>query len=1582
MANFNLKFFLDNPTWEGFENCRRVDLETLADHFDISVPRGFVKAEVKALVLAALMEKQVLVLPRPTVGEVVDALGTPTRPDDEVEYKSPDTLPRFDPLSPVPTAVHLQMEAEERAQIRKDELHLKLEMRRLELEAEKDLKIRQMDFEMRKLELEVEMARLAAVPAVSNSVFSTPGSASTFDISRHIALVPQFRESEVDSYFCAFERIAVALNWPRDVWPLLLQCKLSGKAQEVLGTLSLADSLNYDIVKATVLRGYELVPEAYRQKFRKHSKSSIKTFVEFAREKESLFDKWCSASKINDFEGLRELMLLEEFKNSLPERLVVYINEQKVLKLSDAAVLADEFVLTHKTVFPTHRSETRPVVSSSVYYSPRYSGSTRLNQKEERACFYCHKVGHVISECMSLKHKSPASTPKLHKSVGLIKVTNKSSVKESPEVVLSRPDQSYDPFIFKGFVSLTGDSGDQKPVLILRDTGAAQSVILSSVLPWSEESYCGSSVLLRGIEMGCVPVPLHTVHLTSDLVSGYFRIGVQSELPVHGVDLIMGNDLAGGKVVPVLEVLDKPDAQLSADVLGTTFPDAFPACAITRAQSRRLGTMVDLADSVLAPMLNGEDIQCSTPVFPVSSDHDDGNKDKTMASSVDCLRLPVTREELIAAQIEDVGLAKCFSSMLPLSDKNRKGVTYFFEKGLLMRKWTPRADLENDWSSVSQIVVPAPFQTKVLSLAHDIPWSGHLGVTKTYDRLLRHFFWPGMKRDVARYCRTCSTCQVVGKPNQVISPAPLCPIPVMGEPFEKVIIDCVGPLPRTKSGNQFLLTIMCTATRYPEAIPMRKITSKAIVKALIKYFSTFGFPKIVQTDQGTNFTSKLFGSVLKSLSVSHQMSSAYHPESQGALERWHQTLKAMLRKYCMDTGKDWDEGVPYVLFAIRETVQESLGFSPAELIFGHTVRGPLKVLKEQLMADDSVGSSTNVLDYVSQVRERLHDACAVARENLSSTQKKMKRHFDVKSVFRSFQPGDQVLVLLPVPGSCLSSSFSGPYVVDRKLSDTDYVIKTPDRRRPFRVCHINMIKAYLVRGGTESPITSEKPVVSSVASVSLVTHPGVSLNDEDGLVMRNTPEQCARLCNSEMVASLPTHLLHLNDQQRSDIELLITDFPSLFQDVPSRTNVLKHDINVGDAAPIKQHPYRVNSIKRGVMKKEVTYLLENEMAIPSGSPWSSPCLLIPKPDGTQRFCTDYRKVNNVTIPDSFPLPRMDDCIDTIGSAAYVTKLDLLKGYWQVPLTLRASEVSAFVTPDSFCQYTVMAFGMRNAPATFQRLVNIVLADVPDCTAYLDDLVVHSTTWLDHLSTLRAVFARLANASLTLNLAKCEFGKATVTYLGKEVGRGQVRTVAAKVDAITRFPAPATRRELRRFLGMTGYYRTFCRNFSTVVAPLTRLLSPSVSFEWTAECQSAFDSVKALLCTSPVLSAPDFQKPFKLEVDASSVGAGAVLLQEHDGLDHPVCYFSRKFNSCQSRYSTIEQETLALLFALQFFEVYVGSSVLPVVVYTDHNPLTFLSRMYNHNQRLMRWALVIQGYNLQIQHIKGSENIVADALSRA
>lgn len=191
--------------------------------------------------------------------------------------------------------------------------------------------------------------------------------------------------------------------------------------------------------------------------------------------------------------------------------------------------------------------------------------------------------------------------------------------------------------------------------------------------------------------------------------------------------------------------------------------------------------------------------------------------------------------------------------------------------------------------------------------------------------------------------------------------------------------------------------------------------------------------------------------------------------------------------------------------------------------------------------------------------------------------------------------------------------------------------------------------------------------------------------------------------------------------------------------MPSRTTVIEHDIDVGDAKPIKQHAYRCSVEKRDIMKREVAHLLENGLAKPSSSPWSSPCLLTPKSDGASRFCTDFRKVNAVTVPDSFPLSRMEDCIDSIGPSTFITKLDPLKGYWQVPLTLHASEISAFVTPDAFMQYSVMAFGMRNAPATFQHLMHIVLGNVPNCNVYLDDVVVYSDSWKDHLSALSTVF---------------------------------------------------------------------------------------------------------------------------------------------------------------------------------------------------------------------------------------------------
>ena len=890
-----------------------------------------------------------------------------------------------------------------------------------------------------------------------------------------------------------------------------------------------------------------------------------------------------------------------------------------------------------------------------------------------------------------------------------------------------------------------------------------------------------------------------------------------------------------------------------------------------------------------------------------------------------------------------------------------------------MRKWQPfDVPADDEWAVYHQIVVPKSYRHEILSIAHESPMSGHLGINKTYHKIINHFYWPGLKSDVSKYCKTCHTCQMVGKPNQTIPKAQLQPIPAFDEPFSRILIDCVGPLPQTKSGNEYLLTIMCTSTRFPEAIPLRNIKTKSIVKALIKFFTFVGLPKSVQSDQGSNFMSGIFQQVMHELGIKQYRSSAYHPESQGALERFHQTLKNMIRSYCFDTEKDWDEGIHLLLFADRESVQESLGFSPFELVFGHSVRGPLKLLKEKFLSNDE--TPLNLLQYVSDFRNRLSRACEVARSNLKTSQGKMKARYDNHVIDRKFKPGDKVLALLPIPGRPLQARYFGPYTIDKKTSDLNYILNTPGRRKNKQMCHVNMLKQYFDR---DSSISKPFTVVNTVPQESNVFEPEVNSDFID----KSDPGP-SKLENSDILRNLNNKISHLEPSQQEELKQLIHEYEHLFPDIPTRTDKIYHDVIVEDSKPIKQHPYRMNPLKQKHLQDEVKYLLENDFIEPSQSIYSSPCILVPKSNGTYRMCTDYRKVNSVTKTDSFPIPRIDDCIDKVGNSKYVTKFDLLKGFWQVPLTDRAKEVSAFATPNGLYQYKVMPFGMKNSPATFQRLVNNVICGLDGCDAYIDDVIIYSDSWSDHLQRIRKFFERLGKAKLTVNLAKTEFCHATVTFLGHLVGQGQVKPLEAKVNAISEFPVPKCKRQLMRFLGMAGYYRKFCKNFSGIVEPLTNLLKKSTKFKWNDKCQDAFDRLKAILKSTPVLLAPDFDKCFKLAVDASDVGIGAVLLQEdNNGIDHPVCYFSKKFNKHQKNYSTIEKECLALILAIQQFEVYLTSSISPIVVFSDHNPLSFLHKLKNKNQRLLRWSLLLQEFNLDIRHIKGKDNIIPDALSR-
>ena len=1611
MSQFDAVTFMSEPSEDTFNTLKKEELFSLAKHLKLEVKKTSRITKIKYIVAKHLVSEGVF---KETVLEKCEV------PKSELEFRCKlkelemqerrEEKERQERLEEKERQERREeKERQERREREEKERQERLEEKERQERLEREKMALEHEREMKKLELQ---QKLGSDPCVEKSSVK-------FDVTKHIKFVPPFQQTDVDKYFLHFEKVAGNLKWPKEYWVMLLQSVLVGKAREIYIQLDVEQAANYDNVKELILKGYELVPEAYRQKFRSFEKLGCQTYVEFARGKEQLFDRWCHSQKVDkDHDKLRQLILIEEFKRCIHSDVRTFIDEQKAETLEDAARLADEFSLSHKVMFVEKPKRPYPPPGRDPPPTlPRWSGNQRGHQNEDPrwkqnpgnnsanrsnfswskqnktmsskpfkplTCFYCRKDGHMISNCpeklkMARQQHNAESKPTgfIAKSLSLPDVGGDMPIKypdakiQSSQIgEVSAPPKPvmnvFEPFIHEGSISLSSDMSDSTSIKILRDTGASQSLLLSDTLLFSEESSVGASVLIRGINCSeYSPVPLHTVYLRSNLVTGAVKVGIQPSLPFEGVHLILGNDLAGDKVVVNAVVTEKPCLEQSPDPVEKEIPGLYPACVVTRAMAKKKENSdneITLADTVIGQVLEGESIKSSVPesVEAVAEGSLSDKADKMSTS------------QLIAEQHKDKELASLFARVVDENEVSQNPECLFTKNGVLMRKWRPPdVSVEDEWAVKHQIVVPKSYRQEILSMAHETPLAGHMGVTKTCQKILNHFYWPGLRKDVVEFCKSCHACQIVGKPNQTIPKAPLQPIPAVQEPFSRVIVDCVGPLPKTRSGNQYLLTIMCASTRFPEAIPLRNIKAKTIVKALTKFFTLVGLPSSIQSDQGSNFMSGVFQQVMHELGITQYKSSAYHPQSQGALERWHQTLKTMMRIYCFETEKDWDEGIHLLLFAARESVQESLGFSPFELVFGHTVRGPLKLVKEKLLSGGS--ESINLLQYVSDFRTKLFRACELARANLSSSQKSMKKKYDVDAVERSFKPGQKVLALLPVPSNPLNSRYFGPYVIQKKLSDLNYVVVTPDRRKQTQLCHVNMLKPYVER--------SSDPVSQPVNVNVVASEPKEDLGSE---LSSNSfgPTDTTRLTNTDVLWNLDSKLSHLTEGQRQDLEKLLLEFEHLFPDVPTRTDQIYHDVDVGNADPVKQHPYRLNPSKQKYLKEEIKYLLENDFIEPSNSSWSSPCILVPKPDGSYRMCTDYRKVNSVTKTDTFPIPRMDDCIDKVGKARYVTKFDLLKGFWQVPLTDRAKEISAFVTPDGLYQYKVMPFGMKNSPASFQRLINKVIADLEGCEAYIDDVIIYSDTWEEHLRIIREFFERLSRAMLTINLSKSEFGQAQVTYLGHVVGQGEVKPVSAKVEAIANFPRPESKKQLMRFLGMAGYYRRFCPNFAAVAEPLTQLLSKREKFIWSERCDKAFEELKAMLQSAPVLAAPDFESSFKLAVDASDVAAGAVLLQEDDeGVEHPVCYFSKKFNKSQRNYSTIEKECLALMLALQHFEVYISSSSLPIVVYSDHNPLVFIHKMKDKNQRLLRWSIMLQEYVLEIRHIRGKDNVIADCLSR-
>lgn len=456
---------------------------------------------------------------------------------------------------------------------------------------------------------------------------------------------------------------------------------------------------------------------------------------------------------------------------------------------------------------------------------------------------------------------------------------------------------------------------------------------------------------------------------------------------------------------------------------------------------------------------------------------------------------------------------------------------------------------------------------------------------------------------------------------------------------------------------------------------------------------------------------------------------------------------------------------------------------------------------------------------------------------------------------------------------------------------------------------------------------------------------------------------------------------NLSCDQRRDLEALIKQNFRGDRATLGCTSLVEHVIET-ESPPIKQRYYPVSPHVQRHINKELDDMLAAGIVEKSTSAWSSPVLLIPKKDGSFRFCVDFRKLNAVTKRDAYPLPYISAILDRLGNAKYLSSLDIKSAYWQVPVAEKSRDFLSFTIPGrGLFRFNRLPFGLHNAPATWQRLIDRVLGPElePYVFVYLDDIIVVSSTFEKHLEVLSEVFKRLREANLTVSVEKCNFCRDELKYLGYVVTRRGIHVDRDKIKPILELSTPKNVKEVRSLIGMASWYRKFIPEFSTLLAPMSALLRKNIRFVWSSPCQEALDKLKEALVSAPVLRCPDFNLPFVLQTDASGYGIGAVLSQVGKDGEQVVCYLSRSLMPNERKFSTTERECLAVIWAIEKLRPYLEGSVFTVI--TDHHSLVWLNNLKDPQGRLARWAVRLQQFDFSIIHRKGKEHLVPDYLSR-
>ncbi len=1345
----------------------------------------------------------------------------------------------------------------------------------------------------------------------------------------HMPLNKMGPQDDPEAFIDLFERTAEACGWPPANWPVRLIPLLSGEAQLAAQQLPVQNLLVYNDLKRAILQRVGLNPEQHRQRFRSLELGENSRPFVMAQQLRDACRRWLLAGG-DDVDQIVDRVVLEQFIARLPKKTAQWVQCHRPTSLDLAIQLAeDQMVACHGV------GEALPAASLSLSLSPPSCPKpvplprSRVNPPPRAPPRW---RGGPAPESGGLRSWPRGAGP-----------TGPPGLPESGPSL--SPRQNLDPLPATRAAGKSGpacwrcgDPGhfiDRCPVMevgaLIRVPDCPQAAPDQAGLYQIPVSIKGGTYWAL-VDSGCNQTSIHQSLIQPEALDKSCMVQVRC---IHG-------DVVKYPVMPLAIQFrgQKHNVEVAVNqhlrhplILGTNWP----------AFSQLLGYLC--ADVAWERKRGGEVAVQAGEAEPRPAEPGPGEPsaiERLILSERDNFPLEQSRDETLKHAFEQVG----FIDGQPLQSARPLSYPYFAILKDRLYRVTQDTQTKQD---TTQLLVPKSRREMLFQAAHYNPMAGHLGQTATLNRLMTRFFWPGIHENVRRWCAACRECQLVNPP---ASPkAPLRPLPLVQVPFDRIGMDLIGPLERSARGHRFALVLVDYATRYPEAVALRSISAKSVAEAPFRIISRVGIPKEILTDQGTAFVSRTIRELYELLGIKSVRTNVFHPQMDGLVERFNRTLKTMIRKFVHEDAKNWDKWLEPLLFAVREVPQASTGFSPFELLYGRQPRGVLDVLRETW--EEGPSESKNEIQHVLDLRTKLHTLGQLSMENLLQAQDKQSQLYNRGTRLRKFAPGEKVLVLLPTASSKLLAKWQGPFEVTRRIGDLNYEVIRTDRNGARQIYHLNLLKKW----------TEVEPVMLATT---------VSREDDLG------PE-----------VNTKTHSLplapggdHLSPSQLTDVARLQAEFADVFSSLPGRTNLIQHHIETEPGVIVRSRPYRLPEHKKQVVQTELGAMLEMGVIEESHSDWASPIVLVPKTDGSVRFCVDYRKVNAVSKFDAYPMPRVDELLDRLGTARFYSTLDLTKGYWQIPLSPLSKEKTAFTTPFGLHQFVTLPFGLFGAPATFQRLMDRILRPhAAYAAAYLDDIIIYSQDWQRHMAHLRAALRALRRAGLTANPKKCAVGRVEVRYLGFHLGHGQVRTQINKTAAIAACPRPKTKKEVRQFLGLAGYYRRFISNYSDLTSPLTDLTKKEFPdpVQWTELCQQAFTQVKAALCGGPLLHSPNFSLPFLLQTDASDRGLGAVLSQEMEGEERPVLYISRKLSKREAMYSTIEKECLAIRWAVLTLRYYLLGR--ESTLCSDHAPLQWLHRMKDTNARITRWYLALQPFKFKVIHRPGAQMAVADFLSR-